>query len=101
MTHLYIFYKAADLTGIGQSLVTNISYSGRKADVTGVVHSEATGWVMKGLDGNTFPILSYANGPGFMRFQVNSLIFDDFFMLLNKIVFLPAYMYFIFNLYAF
>ena len=84
MTHLYIFYKAADLTSIGQSLVTNISYSGRKADVTGVVHSEATGWVMKGLDGNTFPILSYANGPGFMRFQVNCLIFDDFFYAINK-----------------
>jgi len=46
-------------------------YPGRTADVTGIVHSETTSWTMKGLNGQTFPILSYANGPGFMRLKVN------------------------------
>jgi hypothetical protein len=27
------------------------------------------GWVMRGLDGHPFPILGYANGPGFKRLR--------------------------------
>ncbi|XP_023325866.1 alkaline phosphatase, partial [Eurytemora carolleeae] len=44
-------------------------YPGREADITGVVKGD-DGWIMKGMDGHPFPILGYANGPGFLNLRV-------------------------------
>jgi len=44
-------------------------YPGRTADIGGVVRGD-NGWIMKGLDGKSMPILAYANGPGFSHLVV-------------------------------
>eukprot|EP00090_Calanus_glacialis_P026917 TRINITY_DN42321_c0_g1_i1.p1 TRINITY_DN42321_c0_g1~~TRINITY_DN42321_c0_g1_i1.p1 ORF type:complete len:552 (-),score=154.93 TRINITY_DN42321_c0_g1_i1:143-1798(-) len=56
------------LTADHSHTMTIGGYTGREQDIAGVV-KEADGLVDLGEDGETFTVLSYGNGPGFMQFN--------------------------------